>query len=96
MIVLKIDMSKIEDRHLFVKKNGSKSLDAVFHDKPNDYGDDGFITQSPSKEARDKGERGPIIGNWRNIGSKPKQATQKPPAPKASKPVDDDNDPAPF
>jgi hypothetical protein len=32
------------------------------------YGDDGFVVQSVSKEAREAGVRGPIVGNWRYIG----------------------------
>ncbi len=76
MIVLKIDVTKIEKDHLFVGQKG-KFLDAALHDKPNDYGDDGFITQSVSKEKRAAGVKGPIIGNWRHVGAKPKQATNR-------------------
>jgi hypothetical protein len=51
-------------------------------DGPDQYGNDGFVCQGVSKEAKAKGERGPIIGNWRNVHTKaqPKQArpTQAP------------------
>lgn len=69
MIVAKIDVSKIDKAHLFEGKKG-KYLDFALHDKPNEYGDDGFITQSVSKEARDKGVKGAIIGNWKTVGKK--------------------------
>lgn len=93
MIVLKIDVTKISKEDLFVGKKGGKYLDAALHDKPNDFGDDGFITQSVSKEKRDAGTKGPIIGNWRHVGVKAKQVTPKPAAaPKPEKPVDDDAD----
>jgi len=97
MIVLKIDVTKISKEDLFVGKKGGKFLDAALHDKPNDFGDDGFITQSVSKEKRDKGEKGPIIGNWRHVGAKQKQATPKPTAAqKSEKPADDDDQSVPF
>ncbi len=90
-------MTKISKEDLFVGKKGGKYLDAALHDKPNDFGDDGFITQSVSKEKRDAGVKGPIIGNWRHVGAKPKQATPKPTAaPKADKPADDDDQSVPF
>lgn len=101
MIVLKIDVTKIDKNHLFQGKSG-KYLDAALHDKPNDFGDDGFITQSVSKEARAAGVKGPIIGNWRKIGSS--QAKSAPPpqkntAEKVAKPaaaVDDEDSSVPF
>lgn len=96
MIVLKIDVTKIDKDNLFVGQKG-KYLDAALHDKPNDHGDDGFITQSVSKEKRAAGVKGPIIGNWRHVGTKPKQATPKPTStPKAEKPADDDDQSVPF
>lgn len=79
MIVLKIDVIKIDKAHLFKGKSGTY-LDASLrenrdgHDK---YGNDGFITQSVGRDARERGEKGPIIGNWRHIeGGKRTGATQ--------------------
>lgn len=98
MIVLKIDVTKIDKNHLFQGKNG-KYLDAALHDKPNDFGD-GFITQSVSKEERAKGVKGPIIGNWKKIGSsqaKGEQPPQKKTAEKVTKPAAPaDDDQCPF
>jgi hypothetical protein len=66
MIKLKIDTRKISHADLYEGKKGTY-LDAVLMDNRDgrdNYGNDGFIVQSISKEKRNKGERGPIIGNW--------------------------------
>ena len=73
------------DVALFDNKDGQKSQ----------YGDDGFVVQKVSKEARQRGEKGPIVGNWRFVEEK--QASTPAPAPKAApKPADDDEDGVPF
>ena len=99
MIVLKIDAMKIDPKLLFPGKNGAKYLDAALVDKPNDFGDDGFISQSPSKEDRAKGVKGPIIGNWRHVGggAKQKPAESKPATSKPNpESADPDKDGLPF
>jgi len=66
-IALKIDVKKIQKEDLYQGKKGTY-LDAILipnKDGQSDYGDDGFVVQGVSKEKRDAGERGPIIGNWR-------------------------------
>lgn len=75
MRAFKIDVTKIDKTALFAGKNG-KYLDAVMRDNKDgtdQYGNDGFITQDLGKERRAKGEKGPIIGNWRRIGKKAQQ-----------------------
>ena len=90
MIVLKINVMKIDPKLLFQGKNGAKHLDAALVDKPNDFGDDGFISQSVSKEDRAKGVKGPIIGNWRHVGGGAKQKpTESKPASTKPKPEGD-------
>lgn len=67
MITLKINVTKIDKSALFTGKNG-KYLDLVLHDNrdgQDQYGNDGFVTQDIGKERREAGERGPIIGNWK-------------------------------
>ena len=87
MIVLKIDVMKIDPKLLFQGKNGAKYLDAALVDKPNDFGDDGFISQSVSKEDRAKGVKGPIIGNWKRVGGAQKhKPTESKPASTKPKP----------
>lgn len=63
----KINVLQILKQYLFEGRSG-KYLDIagfLNKDGKGQYGDDGFIVQEISKEAREKGEKGPIIGNWR-------------------------------
>lgn len=70
MISIKINASKIDKDHLYQGKTG-KFLDAILipnkDGQPDQYGQDGFVAQSVSKEARARGEKGPIIGSWRHV-----------------------------
>ena len=74
MKLLNIDVTKIDKTGLFVGKpraDGStpKYLDlALMHNRNgrDEFGNDGFVVQSLSKERRAAGEKGPIIGNWKN------------------------------
>jgi hypothetical protein len=68
-IALKIDVTKIDKSRLYEGKKGVY-LDCLLmtnRDGESKYGDDGFIIQSISAEARAAGERGPIVGNWRYL-----------------------------
>lgn len=76
MIKLSINVVKIEKARLFVGKSG-KYLDCVLVEKPDQYGNDGFVSQDVSKEEREAGQKGIIIGNWKHIGAK-KPGTAKP------------------
>tara|TARA_R110000868_G_scaffold207972_5_gene457111 strand:+ start:222 stop:530 length:309 start_codon:yes stop_codon:yes gene_type:complete len=86
-IQLKIDVTKIDKALLFKGTKGSY-LDATIFvelDTPDQYGNHGMVTQDVSKESRDAGEKGPILGNvkvfWKDGGnSAPVQKT----APKAA------------
>lgn len=95
MITATIDVKKIDKSLLFVGKKGTY-LEVVFFDKPNEYGDAGFCKQGVTKEQRESGIQGPIIGNWKDSGgSKPKP---KPQAQKqlANQPFDENADDIPF
>ena len=100
MIVLKINVTKINKTHLFDGKDG-KYLDCILNENKggvDQYGNIGFITQSVSKEARAKGDRGPIIGNYKEIVTTPrvpKQAESKPAA-KLNPSADDTGSDLPF
>lgn len=64
-IKLKINVTRILKDHLYAGKNG-KYLDIVVwpnKNGPDQYGNTHFVCQELSKEARDAGEKGPIIGN---------------------------------
>lgn len=85
MILGKIDVTKIDKTKLFLGKSGAKYLDICLIETPNNqYGDSHMITQSVSKEEREKGVKGAILGNAKTFGGKPAA-----PAPKHSKPEDD-------
>jgi len=71
MITLKIDVMKIDKTKLFEGKNGAKYLDLVIMDSKNDkYGNDYMVVQAVSKEDQEKGVRGNILGNGKNVGTK--------------------------
>ena len=64
-IKLKLNVSRIIKDHLYAGKNG-KYLDLVAwpnKNGPDQYGNTHMVCQELSKEARDAGEKGPIIGN---------------------------------
>jgi hypothetical protein len=71
MKVANINVSKIEKKYLHQGAKG-KYMDMVLfenRDGRDQYGNDGFVIQGIAKELRDAGERGPIIGNWKENDS---------------------------
>jgi hypothetical protein len=90
MNTAKINVSRIDKTALFEGKNG-KYLDIVFFDKPDQYGNDGFVVQDIPKERRDAGERGPIIGNWKRVEKRGGASQSE--TPLAPLPVDQDDIP---
>ena len=102
MKTLKINVTKIDKSALFEGKNG-KYLDLVLFENKggvDQYGNHGFVTQDIGKQRREAGERGPIIGNWKEVGGfVPQQPTQHEQAKVNAyqpQPQDDDNDEIPF
>jgi len=89
MKIINIDVTKI-DKALF--KPGKKPdavtgkvgqyMDLVCFDKPDNYGNDGFVVQGVSKEQRAAGVRGSILGNWKAIGAirQPSQPARQQPS----------------
>jgi hypothetical protein len=80
-ISLKINVSMIEKARLF---KGSKGmyLDCtafVDLDQLDQYGNSGMITQDVSKEEKESGTKGPILGNstvfWKGEGKQQSQST---------------------
>lgn len=69
-IALKIDVTKIDKARLYQGKQGTY-LDAIFmYDSESDqYGNNGMIVQSVSKEERAQNVRGAILGNGKELGS---------------------------
>ena len=81
-IALKIDVTKIDKERLFKGKK-AVYLDAIlmFDTEKDKYDNNGMIVQSVSKEERQAGTRGNILGNAKDL-------TRNEPLPD----VNDDND----
>lgn len=101
MIKISINTSKIPKERLFQGKNG-KYLNIILVEKPDEYGNSGFVSMDVSKEEREAGTRGEIVGNWKEL-SKGGQAQVRPraaaPPPARRAPVDsgfDDEESVPF
>ena len=102
-VQVKIDVSKI-DKALLYKGSKGTYLDATVFidiDAPDQYGNHGMVTQDVSKEAKDAGEKGPILGNvkifWKDNGDTPSRS--KPFSKPVSKPAtkgDNFDDDIPF
>jgi len=76
IIKLKIDVTKLDKTSFYHSEKGPIYADAtLFFDpeNPGKYGDHGMITQDISKERRDKGDKGAVLGNgklFRTLPSK--------------------------
>lgn len=102
MTVIKLNCSKIPKDKLFQGKSG-KLIDLVLvpnFDGPDQYGNDGAVCVSQSREEREAKEKRIYVGNYKEIGGKPAQPqggqrsmppTQRQAAPQ--KPADPDLDP---
>ena len=91
---LRIDVTKILKQHIYEGKKG-KYIDVTVWDKgiEDEYGYHGFVTQEIGKQAREAGEKGLILGNWRR--SEPKQSA-RPTAPKPAPAQPEAEDDVPF
>jgi hypothetical protein len=79
-VSFKIDVTKIDKARLYVGQKG-KYLDATVFidlDELDQYGNSGMITQDVSKEEKQAGTKGAILGNskvfWRDEGQAPQAA----------------------
>ena len=74
LISLSIDVSKIDAKRLYKGKKGQYLSATLFLKEETDqYGNNGFIVESITKEEREAGQKGTIIGNAKFMagGSKP-------------------------
>jgi hypothetical protein len=93
MKTIRINVSKIDKTALYDGKNG-KYLDLVMFENKNgedQYGNLGFVTQDIGKDRRLAGEKGPIIGNFKEIQSRASNAELN-----NSAPINQDGDDIPF
>jgi len=81
MITCSINVTKIDKTAIIDGKNGKYLALCFFESKngPDQYGNDGFITQDLGKERRAAGEKGAILGNYKDNSkaSKPVQESDK-------------------
>ena len=64
LISLNIDVSKIDAKRLYKGKKGQYLSATLFlKEEVDQYGNNGFIVESITKEEREKGLKGTIIGN---------------------------------
>lgn len=68
LIALNLNLSLVDKARLYKGKKG-QYLSAVLHLTPvvDQYGNNGFIVESVSKEERQAGQRGTILGNAKII-----------------------------
>lgn len=73
MITARIDVTKIDKARLYKGKKGTY-LDIVLVDTPDDqYGNSHMVVQSVSKEERQQGVKGAILGNAKSWESRPRE-----------------------
>lgn len=93
----KINVTRINKEALFKGAKGTY-LDLVIwpkKDGPDNYGNTHTIHQALSKEARDRGEKEPIIGDLKMEDSAPPPRQQQRPATKPARQTDPDLDGTP-
>jgi len=76
MRTIRIDVTKIDKSAIYDGKSG-KYIDIVMFDNregSDQYGNLGFVTQDLGKDRRLAGERGAILGNWKEIGERQQAA----------------------
>lgn len=81
MIIAKIDVTKLDKGHFFKGQKGIYAdlmLVPTKDGQPDQYGNDGFVSQGVSKEARERGEKGSIVGNYKKIHRAESKPAPKP------------------
>lgn len=96
IISAKIDVTKIPKEAIFVGAKG-KYIDITLlpnREGTDQYGNDYMVVLDLGKEARERGEKGPILGNAKIRGQKPapatKPASRQPTRPAAQENLDED------
>ena len=94
-IRIKLDVKKLQKELFFLANSGAVYADlTTFVDlvDKDQYGNSGFITQDVSKEDREAGTKGPIVGNVSVFWSDAGQPAQQKSAPQKATVVDDGQD----
>lgn len=96
MIKLSIDLKKIDQSKCRSHPNGAKYCDLVLIESPqNRFGNDYMVVQGVSKEDRDAGVKGAILGNGKNFETK-RPANPQPPRKTAKPAPPESDDSVPF
>lgn len=97
MIILNIDVTKIPKERIETNpKWKGKFLKLALRDNKegrDEKGSDGFIVIDLPREQRDAGQRGEIVGNWKDTANNTPKPQQRTPPPRPQpKPADPDLD----
>ena len=91
IIKLNIDVTKLDKAKFYKGAKGTYcNLTVLLKDETDQYGNDGMIVEDVSKEARESGTKGTIVGNAKIAGKQ--SPAKQPPAASAQ----DDSDDIPF
>jgi hypothetical protein len=78
MITFSINLSKIDKAHLVKGEKGIYLNLTAIETPNNQYDHDWMVVQGVSKEAREAGEKGPILGNGKNLAPRePEKPTEQ-------------------
>ena len=92
IIKLNIDVTKIDKSRLHKGAKGTyANFTVLLRDETDQYGNDGMIVEDVSKEEREAGKKGTILGNAKIMGKK-----QPPPPPSYTSDSLDQVDDIPF
>ena len=71
-----INVEKIDKKRLYKGDKGTYlNFSVVVRDEPDQFGNDGFVAEDISKEERESGQKGTILGNVRKVE---KRQTEQP------------------
>ena len=79
-VSLSIDVKAIDKARLVAHTNGKTYLNMtafIDPENPGQYGDHGMITQDVSKQEKDQGVKGPILGNVKVFWKENQEQTQQ-------------------
>lgn len=92
IISVQIDVTKIDKKRLYQGKKGNYLNAIVVLGEEDQYGNHGFISESVSKEEREQGVKGTILGNVKILS----ETKSKAPEQEIDNSFDDMSDDLPF
>ena len=93
ILKVSIDVTKIDKARLYKGKKGTYlNATILLRDEPDQYGNDGFIAEDVSKDEREPGTKGTILGNVKKI----EQQRQAPAQPVPNRDFESGDNDLPF